>query len=47
MAGTGSGGQRNFDRTVLTPVDLDQYAECLTADQQQLLARLDDGFASV
>lgn len=36
MAGAG-GGERNFERTVLTPVGLDPYAESLTAGQRQLL----------
>lgn len=47
MAGTGSGGERNFEDTVLAHVDLEQYAGSLTADERQFLARLHGQFASV
>jgi hypothetical protein len=47
MAGTGSGGERNFENTVLTPVDLEQYAGSLTADDRQFLTRLHGQFARV
>jgi hypothetical protein len=47
MAGTGSGGDRNFEDTVLTQVDLEQYAGSLTADERQFLTRLHGRFASV
>jgi len=47
MAGTGSGGDRNFEDTVLTQVDLEQYAGSLTADERQFLTRLHGQFASV
>jgi hypothetical protein len=30
MAGTGSGGEENFERTVRNPVDLDEFSEVLT-----------------
>jgi hypothetical protein len=47
MAGTGNGGQRNFEQTVRTPVDLDQHARSLTASQRRLLTSLHGRFASV
>jgi hypothetical protein len=45
MAGTGSGGERNFEQTVLTPVDLKQYAGSLTAAERRHLAGLHGRFA--
>ena len=47
MAGTGSSGQRNFEKTVLARVDLKQYASSLTAAQQEHLAVLHGQFARV
>jgi hypothetical protein len=47
MAGTGSGGDRNFEDTVLAQVDLEQYAGSLTADERQFLARFHGQFGSV
>jgi hypothetical protein len=47
MAGTGSGGGRYFEETVLTRVDLEQYAGSLTPGEQELLGRLHGQFARV
>lgn len=47
MAGTGTGGAQNFERTVLAPVDLERHDRALTVGEQQLLARLHGRFARV
>src|SRR5215831_50175 len=40
MAGTGSGGDRNFAQTVRNPVDLERYAHALTASQYRELKQM-------
>jgi hypothetical protein len=47
MAGTGSGGEENFKKTVLTPVDLEKHADVLTFTERQLLAAKHGRFARV
>jgi len=47
MVGTGSGGEENFARTVLKPVDLGQYTDALTFTQRQLLEAKHGRFARV
>ncbi len=37
MAGTGSGGGKNFEQTVRNPVNLEQYADNLTVSERQRL----------
>jgi hypothetical protein len=45
MAGTGSGGERNFGQTVLHPVDLERYAGALTASRYRELREKHGRFA--
>lgn len=47
MAGTGTGGEDNFKKTVLSPVDLEQYADTLTFTERQLLEAKHGRFARV
>ena len=47
MAGTGSGGQQNFEHTVRSPVDLEQYAHFLTPAQRKLLTATHGRYARV
>ena len=47
MAGTGSGGEKNFEQTVLNPVDLQRYAGTLTASQYRELKEKHGRFARV
>ena len=39
MAGTGSGGEKNFAQTVRNPVNLERYAHALTASQYRDLTQ--------
>jgi hypothetical protein len=47
MAGTGSGGERNFEQTVRNRVDLERYADALTASQYGELRKKHGRFARV
>lgn len=47
MAGTGSGGGENFERTVWNPVNLERYATALTVEQRQRLKQKHGRFARV
>jgi hypothetical protein len=47
MAGTGSGGEENFKKTILSPVDLEKYTDTLTFTQRQLLEAKHGRFARV
>jgi hypothetical protein len=47
MAGTGSGGEVNFKRTVLAPVSLEHFADVLTFTQRQLLEAKHGKYARV
>ena len=47
MAGTGSGGERNFEQTVRNPVDLERYTDALTASRYRALKKKHGRFARV
>ena len=47
MAGTGSGGEANFERTVRNVVDLEQYADVLTSTERGLLTAVHGRYARV
>lgn len=47
MAGTGSGGEANFERTVRNPVDLEKYADVLASTERRLLAAAHGRYARV
>ena len=47
MAGTGSGGGKNFEQTVRNPVDLQRYGDALTASRYRELTQKHGRFARV